>query len=112
MALHVWRHERQQIKPLRELELENGGLKRLLAGARPNIHALKRVWHKMLAPQVKSEAFRRKAAEHRMSERYACTLVGLSRDSYRHDSQTSTLDVRLLGKIVEPPPSAGAGATA
>ena len=41
------------------------------------------------------------AAEHPMSERHACALVGLNRDSYRHDSQTSTLNVELQGKIVE-----------
>ena len=41
------------------------------------------------------------AAEHPMSGRHACALVGLSRDSYRHDSQTSTLNVELQGKIVE-----------
>ena len=39
--------------------------------------------------------------EHQMSERHACALVGLSRDSYLHDSKTSTLNVELQGKIVE-----------
>ena len=91
-----------EAKRLRELELENGKLKRLLAEAHLDIHAPKqRLWHKALASQVKREAIGRMVTEHRMSERHACSLVGLSRDSYRHDSQTSTLNVELQGKIVE-----------
>ena len=39
--------------------------------------------------------------EHRMSERHACSLVGLSRDTYRRESQTSALNVELRSKIVE-----------
>ena len=39
--------------------------------------------------------------EHQMSERHACALVGLNRDSYRPDSQTNTLNVELQDKIVE-----------
>ena len=38
---------------------------------------------------------------HKLSERHACALVGLSRDSYRHVSQTSALNVDLRGSIVE-----------
>lgn len=33
--------------------------------------------------------------DHQMSERHACTLVGLSRDAYRHESVPSTLNVEL-----------------
>jgi len=40
-------------------------------------------------------------AEHPMSERHACALVGLSRDACRHVSQTSALNVQLRGKIVD-----------
>ena len=32
---------------------------------------------------------------HHMSERRACALVGLSRDTYRDVGQTSALDVEL-----------------
>ena len=38
---------------------------------------------------------------HKLSERQACALVGLSRDTYRHESQTSLPNAELLGKIVE-----------
>ena len=31
-------------------------------------------------------------SEHHMSERHACALVGLSRDTYRHVGQTSALN--------------------
>jgi putative transposase len=40
-------------------------------------------------------------AEHQMSERHACALVGLSRDTYRHVSQTSALNVELREQIVQ-----------
>jgi putative transposase len=39
--------------------------------------------------------------EHQMSERHACALVGLSRDTYRHVSQTSALNVELRDQIVQ-----------
>jgi putative transposase len=38
---------------------------------------------------------------HKLSERHACALVGLSRDTYRHKSQASALNVELRSKIVE-----------
>ena len=39
-------------------------------------------------------------AEHQMSERHAFALVGLSRDTCRHVSQASTLNVQLGLEIV------------
>ena len=36
-----------------------------------------------------------------MSERHACSLVGLSRDTYRHVGQTSALNVELREQIVQ-----------
>ncbi len=39
--------------------------------------------------------------EHHMSERRACALVGLSRDTYRHSGHTSALNAELRDKIVE-----------
>lgn len=40
-------------------------------------------------------------SEHHLSERRACRLVGLSRDSYRHPPQTDQATVELHEKIVE-----------
>ena len=40
-------------------------------------------------------------SEHRMSERHACALVGLSRDTYRHEGQTSGLNMELHEQIVQ-----------
>jgi len=39
--------------------------------------------------------------EHHLSERRACRLVGLSRDSYRHPPVPSALNAELSGRIVE-----------
>ena len=39
--------------------------------------------------------------EHQMSERHACALVGLSRDTYRNVGQTSALNVELRDHIVQ-----------
>ena len=39
--------------------------------------------------------------EHRLSERHACALVGLSRDAYRHVGQASALNVELRDKIIQ-----------
>ena len=38
---------------------------------------------------------------HQMSERHACALVGLSRDTLRHVGQTSALNVELREQIVQ-----------
>ena len=38
---------------------------------------------------------------HHLSERRACRLVGLSRDSYRHPPETEQMTQDLTGKIVE-----------
>ena len=40
-------------------------------------------------------------SDHLMSERHACALVGLSRDTYRHVGQTSALNVELREQIVQ-----------
>jgi hypothetical protein len=37
--------------------------------------------------------------EHHLSERRACRLVGLSRDSYRHPPETDQMTRELMGKI-------------
>ena len=38
---------------------------------------------------------------HQLPARHACALVGLSRDSYRHEIQASGLNVELRQKIVQ-----------
>ncbi|WP_085942648.1 IS3 family transposase [Acidovorax sp. NO-1] len=87
---------------LRELESENAKLKRLLAEAHLDMHALKSVLGgKALAPQARREAIRTMVSEHHLSERRACRLVGLSRDSYRHPPQADQATVELHEKIVE-----------
>lgn len=39
--------------------------------------------------------------EHHLSERRACRLVGLCRDSYRHSSEPDQTSISLTGKIIE-----------
>ena len=39
--------------------------------------------------------------EHHLSERRACRLVGLSRDSYRHPPEADAATRELAGRIVE-----------
>ncbi|WP_425342779.1 IS3 family transposase [Piscinibacter koreensis] len=87
---------------LRELEGENAKLKKLLAEAHLDMHALKSVPRgKALAPQAKREAITRMVSEHHLSERRACRLVGLSRDSYRHPPEPDAATRELAGRIVE-----------
>nr|WP_157359552.1 IS3 family transposase [Caldimonas brevitalea] len=87
---------------LRELEAENAKLKKLLAEAHLDMHALKSVLGvKPLAPRAKREAVRKMVQEHQLSERRACRLVGLSRDSYRHPPQADAQTQALAGRIVE-----------
>jgi len=40
-------------------------------------------------------------SQHQLSERHACALVGLSRDSYRHPGVASALNQELCAKIVQ-----------
>jgi putative transposase len=40
-------------------------------------------------------------SDHHLSERHACALVGLSRDTYRHVRQTIALNVELRDQIVQ-----------
>ena len=56
---------------------------------------------KALAPQAGREAIRIMVSEQHFSERRACRLVGLSRDSYRHPPQANHATVELHEKIVE-----------
>ena len=38
---------------------------------------------------------------HKLSERHACVLVGLSRDRYRHESKASALNLQLRDQIIQ-----------
>jgi putative transposase len=40
-------------------------------------------------------------SDHKLSERHACALVGLSRDAYRNIPSPSALSAELLDKIIE-----------
>ncbi|HMN20916.1 MAG TPA: IS3 family transposase [Ottowia sp.] len=94
--------EASDAKRLRELEAENAKLKKLLAEAHLDMHALKSVLGgKALAPQVKREAIAQMVNEHHLSERRACGLVGLSRDSYRHPPELDAATRELADRIVE-----------
>ena len=54
-----------------------------------------------MVPQARREAIGRLIAEHQLSERRACRLVGLSRDSNRHPPVASAQTEALKTKIVE-----------
>ena len=77
---------------LRDLEAENNKIKKTAGrGAPGHSRAQKRLWGKALAPQVKREAITQMIKTHLLSERRACCLVGLSRDSFRHPPQRDAL---------------------
>ncbi|WP_414719155.1 IS3 family transposase [Variovorax sp.] len=89
-------------KRLRELEAENNKLKKLLAEAHLDIHALNTAFRgKALAPQAKRAAIATMIEQCDLSERRACKLVGLSRDSYRHPPDVDAVTQELSSKIVE-----------
>jgi putative transposase len=50
---------------------------------------------------VKREAIATMVMEHHLSERHACTLVGLPRDSYRNPALPSRLNAELAHQIIE-----------
>uniref|UniRef100_UPI004039673D IS3 family transposase n=1 Tax=unclassified Variovorax TaxID=663243 RepID=UPI004039673D len=87
---------------LRELEAENNKLKKLLAEAHLDIHALNTAFGgKAIAPQAKRAAVAIMIGECDLSERRACRLVGLSRDSYRNPPEADAMTQELSSKIVE-----------
>ncbi|WP_373423322.1 IS3 family transposase [Variovorax paradoxus] len=87
---------------LRELEAENNKLKKLLAEAHLDIHALNTAFGgKAIAPQAKRAAVAIMIGECDLSERRACRLVGLSRDSYRNPPEANAMTQELSSKIVE-----------
>ncbi|WP_091246305.1 IS3 family transposase [Aquimonas voraii] len=106
-SFYAWRAkyggmEAEDAKRLKELELENSRLKRLLAEAHLDIEALKVGFGgKTLAPQRKREAVRRMLAAGLVSERRACRLAGLSRDAFRHPPTQTSHTQALSARIIE-----------
>ena len=87
---------------LRELAAENAKLKHLLAEEHLDRQTPKSALRaNKIAPQDKRVAIRLLLKEHQLSERQACRLVGLSRDSHRHVPVPSFQTEALTAKIVE-----------
>lgn len=88
-------------KRLGELESENS-IKCLLAEVHPG-HSRTQgwLWCKALAPQARRAAAAQMIAEHHLSERRACRLVGLSSDCYRNPPLVDERTQLLSAKIVE-----------
>ncbi|QSQ59331.1 IS3 family transposase [Xanthomonas translucens] len=94
--------EADEAKRLKELEVENNRLKKLLAEAHLDIEALKIGFGgKTLAPQRKREAIRRMLEHTALSERRACRLAGLSRDAFRHEPVPTPATQALSARLVE-----------
>ena len=88
---------------LRELEGKNAKLKKLLAEAEPG-HPLTqgRLWGKALAPQAKRTAITGMVEQYHLSERRACCLAGLSRDSYRNPPEVEQFTAGSRGLAFRP----------
>ncbi|WP_374152094.1 IS3-like element IS476 family transposase [Xanthomonas hortorum] len=94
--------EADEAKRLKELEVQNTRLKKLLAEAHLDIEALKVGFGgKTLAPQRKREAIRRMLEHTPLSERRACRLAGLSRDAFRHTPVPTPATQALSARLVE-----------
>ncbi|HFD4192214.1 IS3 family transposase [Pseudoxanthomonas mexicana] len=106
-SFYAWRAkyggmEAEDARRLKELESENNRLKRLLADAHLDIEALKIGFGgKTLAPQRKREAVRRMLDQTVLSERRACRLAGLSRDTFRHPPEPTPATQALSARIIE-----------
>jgi putative transposase len=93
---------RPATKRLREVEAENNRLKKLLAEAVLDNEALKvGLRRKALSPPAKRRAMGTMLEATSISERRACALVGLSRDSWRHLPQRAQHDQVTSQRIVE-----------
>ncbi len=56
---------------------------------------------KALAPEAMLEAIKKMMDEHKLSERRVCSLVGLSRDSYRNPPQPDQFTRDVGERIIE-----------
>ncbi|MCF1439218.1 MAG: IS3 family transposase [Shewanella sp.] len=80
--------EVNEAKRLRELESENAKLKKLLADKLLEVEAMKDVLFKKVVKPARRKPIVARLVEHfQLSERMACTLVGLSRTAYRYKAK-------------------------
>ena len=76
-----------EAKRLRELEAENGKLKRLVADLSLDVIGLKSLLEKSGKPHRETRSGRASARRNRSQERRACRLVGQTRAVQRYESQ-------------------------
>ncbi|HHW2226911.1 TPA: tripartite tricarboxylate transporter permease [Pseudomonas aeruginosa] len=89
-------------KRLKDLELENSRLKKLLAEAHLDIESLKVVAPgKRVSPTARREAVQEMQARTGISERRACQLIGLSRSVLRYQPRASVQNTELQAQLVE-----------
>ncbi|WP_139804406.1 IS3 family transposase [Pseudomonas aeruginosa] len=89
-------------KRLKDLELENSRLKKLLAEAHLDIEALKVVAPgKRVSPTARREAVQEMQAQTGISQCRACQLIGLSRSVLHYQPRASEQNTRLQTQLVE-----------
>ncbi|WP_220150133.1 IS3 family transposase [Marinobacter pelagius] len=104
-TFYTWRKkygglEVSEARRLKALEEENARLKKLLAESMLDTEALKAALNrKLLTVGNKREAVRTMLSETTISERKACSLVGLSRATMRYQSQRSPEERELTERI-------------
>ncbi|WP_152638828.1 IS3 family transposase, partial [Marinobacter santoriniensis] len=104
-TFYTWRKkygglEVSEARRLKALEEENARLKKLLAESMLDSEALKAALNrKLLTVGNKREAVRTMLSETMISERKACSLVGLSRATMRYQSQRSLEERELTERI-------------
>ncbi|HEY3616286.1 MAG TPA: IS3 family transposase [Candidatus Sulfotelmatobacter sp.] len=99
--------EVSETRRLRQLEEENGRLKKIVAQQALDIDALKVVLNKkVVGPRAEREAVRVVREEAGLSERHACGLIGMHRGSWRYqrrERNEAGLRARLRELAVERP---------
>jgi putative transposase len=89
-----------EMRCLKELESENARLKKIVTEKEHRIDALKEVVKKVLSPQQ-----RRPAIEdlklHNISERVACSLIGLPRSTCRYMPSPDHLNEKIRVRMKE-----------
>lgn len=88
-------------KRLKAMEQENARLKKLLAETMLDKEALEAALRKVLTPQVKLQAVNQMQTVTAVSERRACQLVGLSRNTLRYEPRRSAQNEALSTQIIE-----------
>ncbi|MBA5032069.1 transposase, partial [Pseudomonas aeruginosa] len=91
-------------KRLKDLELENSRLKKLLAEAHLDIESLVAKSGrpgKRVSPTARREAVQEMQARTGISERRACQLIGLSRSVLRYQPRASVQNTELQAQLVE-----------